>query len=135
MDAKPASSYVSPFSNQEGGGFGFEYNSEGQMNFWIFASANWISAHAAIETGNWVHLVATFDGSVLILYENGVEVNRTDVSGTPALPNADHLSIGADSKGNNGSERYASCKIATANVYRITLSASDVADLYAAYAD
>ena len=135
MDAKPASSYVSPFSNQESGGFGFEYNSEGQMNFWIFASANWISAHAAIETGNWVHLVATFDGSVLILYENGVEVNRTDVSGTPALPNADHLSIGADSKGNNGSERDASCKIATANVYRITLSASDVADLYAAYAD
>ncbi|MBR4335433.1 MAG: metallophosphoesterase, partial [Clostridia bacterium] len=29
MDAVPASDYVSPFSNQEGGGFGFEYDSTG----------------------------------------------------------------------------------------------------------
>ncbi len=132
MDAKPASSYVSPFSNQEGGGFGFEYNSEGQIDFWLYVNGEWISAHVTLETGNWVHLVATFDGSVLILYENGVEVSRTNVSGTPALPSANHLSIGADSKGNTGSERFAACKIEVANVYQVAKTADEVADLYAA---
>lgn len=131
IDAKPDSGYVSPFSNQEGGGFGFEYTSEGVMNFWIKIGVDWINASTALATGNWVHLVATFDGSVLILYRNGTEVARSDAVGTVATPAADHLSLGADSKGNNGSEKFAACKIAVANVYQVTKTADEVADLYA----
>lgn len=134
MDAKPATDYVSPFSNQEGGGFGFEYDSTGTMNFWI-KTADWISASTTITTGSWVHLVATFDGSKLILYANGTEVARTAVSGTPAEPNADHLSIGADSKSNDGSEKNAACKVAVANVYRVAKTADEVAELYADLTD
>ncbi|MBR4661701.1 MAG: LamG domain-containing protein, partial [Clostridia bacterium] len=77
------------------------------------------------------HLAATFDGSVLILYVNGVEADRMNVSGTPALPNANHLSIGADSKGNTGSENFAPCKVAAANVYQVAKTADEVAELYA----
>ena len=132
MDAKPASGVAAPFSNQEGGGFGYEYDPSGRMDFWIKVNGEWISANASIETGGWVHLTATFDGSVLILYVNGVETGRTNVSGTPATPNADHLSIGADSKANSGSENYAVCKVATANVYRVAKTADEVAELYAA---
>lgn len=131
MDVKPESGYVSPFSNQEGGGFGFEYDSTGTLNFWIMVGNKWINASVALETDKWVHLVATFDGSVLILYENGVEVSRADVSGTPASPNANHLSIGADSKGNTGSEKFAACKVAVANVYQVAKTAEEVAALYA----
>ena len=131
MDQKPASGVAAPFSNQEGGGYGFEYDPSGRMDFWIKVNGTWISAYAAIETDEWVHLVATFDGSNLILYVDGVEACRTSVSGTPALPNADHLSIGADSKGNIASENFAVCKVATANVYQIAKTAEEVADLYA----
>ena len=132
MDAKPASGVAAPFSNQEGGGFGYEYDPSGRMDFWIKVNGEWISAYATIETGNWVHLTATFDGSVLILYVNGIETGRTNVSGTPAAPNANHLSIGADSKANSGSENYAVCKVATANVYRVAKTAEEVAALYEA---
>ena len=131
MDQKPASGVAAPFSNQEGGGYGFEYDPSGRMDFWIKVNGTWISAYAAIETDEWVHLVATFDGSNLILYVDGVEACRTSVSGTPALPNADHLSIGADSKGNIASENFAVCKVATANVYQVAKTAEEVADLYA----
>ncbi len=135
MDAKPASDYVSPFSNQEGGGFGFEYTSDGTMNFWIKIGADWINVSTALEIGEWVHLVATFDGSVLILYRSGSEVARSDASGTVVTPSANHLSIGADSKGNVGSERFAACKVATANVYQVVKSAGEVAELYSPYAN
>ena len=135
MDAVPATEYVAPFSNQEGGGFGYEYDKDGNMNFWIKVMGEWTSASAALATGEWVHLVATFDGSALILYENGTEVARTAVSGVPATPNADHLSIGADSKANDGSERFASCKVAVANVYRVAKTADEVTELYAILTD
>lgn len=131
MDAIPASDVVAPFSNQEGGGFGYEYNTEGRMDFWIKVNGNWTSAGATLATGEWLHLVATFDGSSLILYVNGVKVAETAVSGTPATPNANHLSVGADSKGNNGSENFAACKVAVANVYRVAKTADEVAELYA----
>lgn len=135
MDAKPAAEYVSPFSSQQGGGFGFEYTSDGTMNFWIKIGGNWINASTTLATDEWVHLVATFDGSVLILYRNGTEVSRAAASGTVATPAADHLSIGADAKGYNGSESYAACKVATANVYQVVKSAGEVAELYSPYAN
>ncbi|MBP5429138.1 MAG: metallophosphoesterase [Clostridia bacterium] len=132
MDGKPTGDkVVAPFSNQEGGGFGFEYNASGRMDFWIKVNGDWISAGTTLATGEWTHLAATFDGSVLILYVNGIEADRTAVSGTPATPNANHLSVGADSKGNNGSENFAACKVAVANVYRVAKTADEVAKLYA----
>ena len=132
MDAKPASGVVAPFSNQEGGGFGFEYSSSGSMDFWIKVNGSWISAKTTVETGNWVHLVATFDGSVLILYRSGSEVARSDASGTVVTPSANHLSIGADSKGNTGSENFAVCQVSVANVYQGSMTAAEVAERYAA---
>ena len=130
MDAIPASGVVAPFSNQEGGGFGYEYDTSGHMDFWIKVNGEWVSAGATLATGEWLHLVATYNGSTLILYVNGVAVDSIAVSGTPATPNADHLSIGADSKGYNGSENFARCKIKTANVYRVALTASEVTARY-----
>ena len=135
MDSLPASGVFAPFSNQEGGGFGYEYDTSGHMDFWIKVNGEWISAGETLPTGEWTHLVATFDGSTLILYVNGAEAARTVVSGTPATPNTDHVSIGADSKSYSGSENYAPCKIAAANVYRVAKTAGEVAELYAILTD
>jgi len=135
MDAKPGSGVAAPFSNQESGGFGYEYDTSGRMDFWIKVNGEWISAGATLATGEWTHLAATFDGSTLILYVNGAEVGRTAVGGTPATPNANHLSIGADSRSNNGSENFAACKVAVANVYRVAKTAEEVAELYEALSD
>ena len=40
----------------------------------------------AAELGTWTHLAATYDGSVLRLYVNGSEVNKTGVSGRGLKP-------------------------------------------------
>lgn len=131
MDAKPNSGYVAPFANEESGGFGFEYKSNRQMDFWAFIDGDYRNVGKSISTGVWVHLVATYDGNTLILYENGVQVAAKSISGTVEAPDAQNLSIGADSS-KSGSEAYAKCSIKVANVYRIALSADEVADLYAA---
>ena len=131
MDAKPSSEYVAPFANEQIGGFGFEYDEDGNINAWIRVNKEWISASAPLATGEWVHLVATFNGSTLILYMNGAEAARIAVSGTPMEPDTDHLSIGADSKW-TGSEYFAACKVAVANVYLVAKTAGEVAALYEA---
>ena len=42
---------------------------------------------ATVNLNEWVHVAATYDGSILILYINGEEVSRSEVSGD--LENAD----------------------------------------------
>ena len=133
MDAVPKSGkYVAPFANEESGGFGFEYDSNRSLDFWAHIAGDYRNVGTTLETDEWVHLVATFNGSTLILYRNGEVVATRNVSGTVRNPSADHLSVGADSKGNNGSENFATCKVAIANVYRVALTAEEVADLYEA---
>ena len=131
MDAKPDSGYVAPFANEQGGGFGFEYDSNENLDFWAHIAGDYRNVGTTLATNEWVHLVATFDGNTLILYKNGTQAATKSVSGTVKNPGVTHLSIGADS-GQSGSENYATCSVAVANVYQVTKSASEVAELYAA---
>ena len=134
MDAKPESGYVAPFANEESGGYGFEYNASGSLDFWAHIAGDYRNVGTTLATNEWVHLVATFDGNTLILYKNGEAVATKNVSGTVRTPGVSYLSIGADS-GRAGSENFATCTIAVANVYLVAKSADEVADMYAALTD
>jgi len=127
MDGKPTSGYVAPCSNQDDGGFGLEYGSDGVMRMWVHVG-KYLSAEVALSTSVRAHLVATFDGSDLILYLNGEEVARTAASGTVTTPRVHFLSIGGDSQP-DGSGFLAACTVEKVNIYRSALSAEQVAGL------
>jgi hypothetical protein len=56
-----------------------------------------LSVEKPLPTGAWSHLAATYDPAVgLVLYVNGVAVNRTPLTGAPNVDNAGDLTIGGN---------------------------------------
>ena len=131
MDALPSSRYVNHFSNMQGGGFGFQYEADGNMTFYAYAGS-YRHVGAAVQTGVWAHFVATYDGENLILYMNGTAVDRLTVGGPVKAPQVQFFVVGGDSEA-NGTGAFAACAVGCANVYAAALTATQVAALYAAY--
>lgn len=71
----------------------------------------------ALAVGSWVHLAATYDGSNLILYENGVQVATKAISGTLSTSNAFDIGAGAQAL------------IDDVRVYNFALSASQISSV------
>ena len=132
MEDTPRSSYVNPLSNQESGGYGYEYTSDGYMCFYTNINGKYHNVKKSINEGEWLHLVATYDGNTLTLYINGEKADSSVVPGTVTRPGTGHLSIGGDSQ-RNTSGRFATCSILTANIYAEALSEAEVQALYAAH--
>ena len=132
IDEVPTAKYVNHFSNQESGGFGFEYYTHKKMDFFISVGGTYYSANVILEPGTWVRLTATYDGKTLILYRNGEKASETSVSGTITAPKVHYLAIGADS-GPGACEDYCVCAVGLADVYRTALTAEQVQTIYEAY--
>jgi len=82
------------------------------------------------EHPGWHHLVGTFDGTNLLLYCDGVEVASTTVGSYS--PGTYPLSIGADNGYDTGFNDFYPGDIANVAVYPVALTATQVADHYAA---
>lgn len=131
---RPTSGYVNHFSNQQSGGFGFEYKSDGKMYFYA-NSGETSKPSAAIAPGAWYHIVGTYDGANVKLYINGQlksTVAATGVLKRPHRGNCEHIVIGGDTT-MGAASCFANCKVATANLYSDALSAGQVQSLYNAY--
>lgn len=82
-------------------------------------------------TGKWTHMFATFNGTTLITYINGIEVDRKTI--TAALLSRTHLVIGARSASTNGGQESATTffagKINDVRVYDHCLSQKEVEEI------
>ena len=136
LDKKPTASegYVNLLSNQEGGGFGFEYDSNGKLYFYCYAGGSYRNPYTTVSTGQWLHLVGTYDGSKVKLYVNGDMVGQQS-GGTFKKPSlfGQSLYIGADSDYGEKGGRFFNGKIAVANMYSNALTANQIATLYASF--
>jgi hypothetical protein len=75
----------------------------------------------ALALNTWTHLALTFNGTSLVLYVNGIEVNRTGPPGA-ILTSTEALSIG----GNNVWGEWFSGLIDEVRIYNRALSASEI---------
>ena len=80
-----------------------------------------VSAAASLAIGTWTHLAATFDGSTLRLYVNGMQVSQLAVSGSIATSNG-ALRIG----GNSIWGEYFSGLIDEVRIYNRALTAGEI---------
>lgn len=87
------------------------------------------SSSAYVETtmpvGSWTHFVASWDGSTLVLYKNGSQVDSVSAGSMDSSIN-DVTEIG----GRSSADRYWSGRIWDFRVYNTALSSSDVQTLY-----
>ncbi|MBQ3063291.1 MAG: hypothetical protein IJC99_00600 [Clostridia bacterium] len=135
LSVKPSSSYVNIMSNQQSGGFGFEYKADGKMHLMANVGESATNRpQPAVTAGQWYHFVGTYDGATLKMYVNGELVGSTACTGIMKRPAAgsEYMVIGGDSApGAPGC--FAKCTIAAANLYSDPLTAEQIATLYAAY--
>ena len=78
--------------NSDGVKLRFRLKTDGTTTTLIASSGN-------IAVGKWVHAVATYDGSNMRLYQNGVEVGSTAKTGTISTNNAVSVNIGRSPDG------------------------------------
>ena len=78
------------------------------------------------------HLVATFDGSAIKLYIDGVEQSATKLDGSIYFPYVSTIFLGADITSFGDIERTHPCTIAIARIYNRTVDAEEVKTLYKA---
>ncbi len=128
VNAFPDTWFVNPFSNQQAGGFGFEYRGDGKLYFLVNVGGTYYEVGDPINTGEWFHAVGTFDGNKVCLYVNGVLAMETAAVGSVTMPSVQYLSIGGDSEPEQ-SGCFTNCSIAIANVYEKALTAAEVLEL------
>ncbi len=126
--------FLNPSSAQQQGGFGFELHADGAY-FYLFSKKlkTYVFPGAAVRTGEYVHLVGTFDGKNVCLYVNGALAASEAVSGEaffPVYPSACYLSVGGDAGPDYASHARFTGRIAAANLYATPLNAAQVAALY-----
>ncbi len=135
FSSKPSSGYVDAVSNQHYGGFGFEYTSKGQLIFYCNVNGSYQKPSASISTGEWVHVVGTFDGSATRIYINGTVKNTVLLKGTFSRPvsYSQYLAIGGDSQAGGNVSNFFTGKIASVNLYSDVLTAEQISALYNSY--
>ena len=131
------SRYVNLASNQETGGIGLEYNADGKAYLYLYimngSNGNYYGAGATIPVGETVHLVGTYDGSVIRFYVNGelaATENRTGKVWFPLKESSQFLAVGGDSALYGVVDRNMNGEIRAMNIYSSVLSADAV---YAKY--
>ena len=85
---------------------------------------NWVCPSSPVPTNTWTHLTLTYNGSVLTLYQNGVAVATTNVSGTLSS-GTETLQIGGSKYG-----EYFKGLIDEVRIYSRALSNSEIQTLY-----
>jgi len=111
------------------GGFSLNLGSTiGEITFWAYVGAGWNSnGTSGWPSGQWSHLVVTYDGSNMQTYRNGVALGSpTPVSGVLNNPLSPKVRIGK----HHASEAMYSGGIDDVRIYNRALPASEISSLY-----
>lgn len=138
LDIVPSSGIMSFAANLNSAGFGAAYKSDGNICFYCNAGGFYAIPSYEISSGQWVHVVGTYDGENACLYINGQLVAQKPARGMLMSPSSAEsrffLGIGADfSTDNEQLQSFFKGKMAAVNIYSAELSASQIAKLYNAY--
>ncbi len=121
------------FSNQQGAGCGFALHKDGKtLEFWNNTTSDLVKPDTDVSSldGQWMHLMATFDGETTKLYVNGELKDKIEKSGSLSVPGVHYFYLGGDSNSNGDLEFPANCDIALARLYSGAMNATDVAKTY-----
>lgn len=100
----------------------FRINEESSSNKYHLSSA----VAYPTDGNTWMHVAATFDGTVMKLYINGVEEKISSLNvALSILPNSEDLFIGARVNGQNPYKG----ALDEVRIYNVALSAADIAEL------
>lgn len=138
--ANDASPYK-PLAWIQSGGLGFQFQRRSSDNarimYFYFYTSSSAKTTVGVEcpSGEWAHLVVTFDGSYLKIYKNGVLVQTSaEITGTLYNAQADYIGLGCDANRDGTLEAGFPGKMTTANIYSDCLTDSQVAKLYEPFA-
>jgi hypothetical protein len=136
------SSFKTPISCTEGGGWNFE-SSGGYIQFPVgtgtssntYKTAKMTIAHSSLDSG-WHMLTGTYDGLLVKIYLDG-ELQATTTAYTTKTPifynSVNGIFIGAEASGNQTTPAggtYFNGKISDVRIYATALSADDILELY-----
>ncbi len=111
-----------------GQGWQVDYTANGGMNFWIGTGGIWARASTSSPSSNtWHHVAGTWDGSIIRLYVDGVEVNSTAKTGAISA-SATEITIGTYNA--DLTAGYFKGLIDEVDIYNRALSASEIQAIY-----
>lgn len=123
--------YVNVASNTEAGGFGLNFYNNHQLEFSVHTGA-YQGAGTVVNTGKWLHLVGTYDGSAVRLYINGELVAETPTSGPihHVTDPSRWLFVGADVNGQGDIQTSANVRVAYIRLYSQSAGIEQVTALW-----
>lgn len=122
------------FGNTQSGGLSFESTSGGNVELWAHIAGSYKRIGVQLEAGKQHHLVASYDGQVIILYLNGTEVSRMAASGALTTSSVG-FAIGADPEPNGTGNLILDGDVSIARLYSFAVSADQAKRLYTEQAD
>ncbi|GEB14625.1 DUF5011 domain-containing protein [Pimelobacter simplex] len=123
----PTSTEASVCSGKEAGGYSIYINDD-KVGLMAHIGGGYKTARATITPNRWYHVVATWNGTEIKLYVDGVLAATTPATGALTLPaaTARAWTVGGDSSPNAGAQFYAKAKVANARIYGRSLNESEV---------
>ena len=121
-------------SYKESNSCGFVLALEDQKpKFYVRVGSSWpvaVDTGSEIPTNQWVHLAGTYDGSVIRLYRNGVQVATATAAGGMVNTCIDSTAITTIGSRNSKNQHWFPGAIDEARIYSRVLTPSQIRDMY-----
>ena len=128
---KEFNSQVDIFNNYEAAGFGLYYNPNNKkINFSLYSNSEsryrGVELNTIIQVNQIFTVTATFDGSNMKIYLNGILNNSYQTTSTTIKTSIQKILIGANPEANNNFANYSNMDVYQAIIYNRTLSDEEI---------